>query len=907
MGSSLQRLEVLLVGLVIICAGVAVAVLLVLRPATPTAYIQTTPQPIIGSEHGSSAPAVQPTGALVATPTEPTAAVAASEPTSIPAAAPAPGAAVAFAIASRLRVAWPWLLLTVGAAGLALAAARLRTRRLAYTNQNVKQFFAASDSATHASNMRIVRQLAERGLLTPELAAATGVDLKRSKQPWIHRLPHPHLPRLTVPRVTLQKITLPSVRMPELRWPVTLAAARPGSADVPAIIASAGARAGVNEPPVVAPTVAPVRDLGVARERIPAYLEHAAALGALLATRAIDLVETEPPFAPTADATVDYWTAEDRALAVAGFLAKLWAAQALRSPILTLDTARAMGSGQVVVTIDAQADEEEWLGGLPERIVECRPTWRVGWQRGRLEVVVAADGVRPPAGGPLIAPILAHGRGHKTLRFYPLASQRHLGLYGGSALAALHAMLGSILFTQPPANVALTILDAGEITPLYRGVAHLVVPPGSPHETLELLAQAIRRSAHGNVRPLLLVVVEPNETILAMLLGIVARLQARPTTPVHLIIVQEQLRSAGRELYSLLPALLTSGGGGSTALLPGQGEWPKRGEARLVGRGMRIDGREIRLDEAAIAAQLAQLRGQPGELPPVLWDDTASNAGNTAATSALDRAPAAPSTVKEPQDNEALTSRPKATPAAAMPLAPATAVPCGAGQDQIDPPPAEAARVTALGAMPQSTGAHESALDPAPLVVDDSQDTAHAPPRSQRAALLLATLSAGAADAPLSHGEPQRHDPYPAATPPPAADVSPAATAPAPMVEPDNGFPIGPAPLGRVAMADLMARIVAAPAIVAGQANELGVTKNRIVDLLKGAHKAQAKELAETLMAWFDLAGLLAEPTRAGRLRHPRALITTNLIEIAAQLGATPCPDRATVQAMWAESAAENS
>jgi hypothetical protein len=87
MGSSLQRLEVLLVGLVIICAGVAVAVLLVLRPATPAAYIQTTPQPIIGSEvHGSSAPAVQPTSALVATPTDPTAASATIEATSIPAA-----------------------------------------------------------------------------------------------------------------------------------------------------------------------------------------------------------------------------------------------------------------------------------------------------------------------------------------------------------------------------------------------------------------------------------------------------------------------------------------------------------------------------------------------------------------------------------------------------------------------------------------------------------------------------------------------------------------------------------------------------------------------------------------------------------------------------------------------------
>lgn len=951
MGSSLQRLEVLLVGLVIICAGVAVAVLLVLRPATPTAYIQMTPQPISGSEHGSSAPAVQPTSALIATPTDPTAAVAASEPTSIPAAAPASAAAVTFTVASRLTVAWPWLLLTVGAAGLALAAARLRTGRLAYTNQNVKQFFAASDSVTHASNMRIVRQLAERGLLTPELAAATGVDINPSKQPWAHRLPHLRLPRLTLPHVTRPKITLPSVRMPELRWPITLAAARRGSAstmlpeqlhaapavaDVPATIASAVAMADVEAPRVMVPAAAPVRDLGVARERIPAHPEHAAALGALLATRASDLVETEPPTAPDADVAADDWTAEDRTLAVAGVLAELWAAHALRSPIRAIDTASLTGSGQVVVTIDAHADEEDCLGSLPDRIVECRPTWRAGWQRSRLEIVVAADGARPPAGGPLIAPILAHGRGHRTLRFYPLASQRHLGLYGGSALAALHAMLGSILFTQPPANVALAILDAGEITPLYRGVAHLVVPPGSPHQTLELLAQAIRHGVRGNVRPLLLVVVEPDDTLLTMLLGIVARLQARPSTPVHLLIVQEQLRSAGRELYSLLPAVLTSGGKGAAALLPGQGEWPKRGEARLVGRGMRLDGREIRLDEAAIAAQLAQLRGQPGALPPVLWDEAASGAGEPPTSNSLDTAPAAPSAGEEPRDNEALTSRPEVAQAtdaaddsarriasamtahrqvlmdvdaatvAAMPLPLATAVPCGAGQDQINLPPIEAAGVTALCAMPQSAGAPEAAIDPTPLVSDAHQDTAHAPPRSQRAALLLATLSAGAADAPLSPGAPQRHDAYPIAMPPPAADISSAATAPAPMVEPDNGFPVGPAPLGRVAMADLMARMVAAPAIVAGQANELGVTKNRIVDLLKGAHKAQAKELAEILMAWFDLAGLLAEPTKAGRLRHPRALITTNLIEIAARLGATPCPDRATVQAMWAESAAEN-
>jgi hypothetical protein len=151
---------------------------------------------------------------------------------------------------------------------------------------------------------------------------------------------------------------------------------------------------------------------------------------------------------------------------------------------------------------------------------------------------------------------------------------------------------------------------------------------------------------------------------------------------------------------------------------------------------------------------------------------------------------------------------------------------------------------------------------------------------------------------------PERWSDQPAADlPAPAA--APATTSPAeppPMVEPDNGFPVGPAPLGRVAMAELIARMVATPAIVAGQANELGVTKNRLVDLLKGAHRAQAKELAEILIVWLDVAGLLAEPTKPGRLRHPRALITTNLAEMASQLSATPCPDKATVKAMWTES-----
>ncbi len=148
--------------------------------------------------------------------------------------------------------------------------------------------------------------------------------------------------------------------------------------------------------------------------------------------------------------------------------------------------------------------------------------------------------------------------------------------------------------------------------------------------------------------------------------------------------------------------------------------------------------------------------------------------------------------------------------------------------------------------------------------------------------------------APTHEDEQRATDPLPHTTTAP--------TEPPPMVEPENGWPSGPAPLGRVAMAELMGRMVGTPAIVTGQPNELGVTKNRLVELLKSAHRAQAKELAEILIAWLDVAGLLAEPTKPGRLRHPRALLTTNLAEIAAQLTATPCPDKAAVKALWADS-----
>ena len=174
---------------------------------------------------------------------------------------------------------------------------------------------------------------------------------------------------------------------------------------------------------------------------------------------------------------------------------------------------------------------------------------------------------------------------------------------------------------------------------------------------------------------------------------------------------------------------------------------------------------------------------------------------------------------------------------------------------------------------------------------------------SRLASLLRSAHEAGRADAPPFQVSLLRTSESRTPDSPSASDLSMASdvSTPPATIEPDNGWPIGPTPLGRVVLAELMARVVTTPAIIAGQPNEVGVTKNRLAELLKGTYKAQARDLAEILLVWLDLSGLLVAPTRPGRLRHPRALTTTDLAEIAARLNATPCPDTETVSAMWSE------
>jgi hypothetical protein len=325
----------------------------------------------------------------------------------------------------------------------------------------------------------------------------------------------------------------------------------------------------------------------------------------------------------------------------------------------------------------------------------------------------------------------------------------------------------------------------------------------------DILSLAIRQhkpSAAQRLRPLLLVVVEPDETRLRVLWALLTRLRAIPHAPLHLILVQEQPRAVGRELYALLPALITHGQGRAD-LLPG-GAWPKRGAARLVGRGLRLEGRALSVDDAALAGTLAQLRGSRAGLPPCLLDV---------------------------------------------------------------PAPDERAQANQDRAMTDQT--------PVP-----------SEPSSRLAALLRAARAAGRTDAsPRTLPEVEQ------------LVLTTAALA----AEPENGWPFGPAPLGRAALAELLARVVAAPVITSRLPNERGLTKNRLAEQIQ-LPAAQAKALAETLLAWFDLAGVLVEPSHPERLRHPRALRTTDLAEIAALLHATPCPDNATVQALWARADERN-
>ncbi len=329
----------------------------------------------------------------------------------------------------------------------------------------------------------------------------------------------------------------------------------------------------------------------------------------------------QPPVerAAVAEEVAERWTAEDRVLAVANALHAACDAQHLQTVVLALDTASHSGSGEVTVAMDIDPAEEQQLEMIQARLAYDHPGWHAQWRANTL--VVTVDDAGPvPTQGPLLAPLLEHGRKHQV-RFYPFATWRHLAVYGSDALGALHALIGNVLYLQSPQHLALAILDSGNVGRLYRDAPHRVPVPGDTLTTITAIHEVLRRGKISPaVRPLLLVVTEPDRAVLRALTALVRRLRQQPHVPLHLVVAQTRLHAEGRELYGLLPALVTTGGGDDATWLPGNATWPRAHAARFVGRGMRVEGRVRRLDERALTNMIRAMRPFGEVTPPVLWD-----------------------------------------------------------------------------------------------------------------------------------------------------------------------------------------------------------------------------------------------------------------------------------------------
>jgi hypothetical protein len=101
----------------------------------------------------------------------------------------------------------------------------------------------------------------------------------------------------------------------------------------------------------------------------------------------------------------------------------------------------------------------------------------------------------------------------------------------------------------------------------------------------------------------------------------------------------------------------------------------------------------------------------------------------------------------------------------------------------------------------------------------------------------------------------------------------------------DVVWPAGPHGLSEAAVAALVAQIVVEPRLTSGRPGQIGLSASRLKTL--GVPIAQAR----ALLAWFDLAGVLAPPADPERpWDAPRPLLTDDLQTIAALLRTTPVP-----------------
>ncbi len=308
----------------------------------------------------------------------------------------------------------------------------------------------------------------------------------------------------------------------------------------------------------------------------------------------------------------------------------------LRSAVLLVEACAGPRNAWARLTIDPHPEETTALTTLPERLLETWPESHIAW-RGNThappELTIAMRHHVPmPDYAAFLLPVAQRaparrmpvmGHGDTAIYYVPLRTWRHVGLYGDLAVDTLHAALSGLLYAEAPETLALTIVDQGQISPLYDGVPHLVRTPCTAPDALAAMGRMMRRARarSAEVRPALIVLVEPDADTLAACTELLARLRRQPDIPLHLLLVQSRPTESNRQGHAILPAIVTPGGQGGAPWLSRHRAQPARDVTHIVAPGLRVTAKAYTCDAARLATQIALLRASKREpLPPTLWD-----------------------------------------------------------------------------------------------------------------------------------------------------------------------------------------------------------------------------------------------------------------------------------------------
>jgi len=273
---------------------------------------------------------------------------------------------------------------------------------------------------------------------------------------------------------------------------------------------------------------------------------------------------------------------------------------------------------RVHLMIDAHPGETELLAALPERVKTALPGAQAQWRQtthAQAVLTCVIPGNLPTTQiGRLLLPVGQHEpvsrlptihRGAPAISFLPLRTWRHIGFYGGKAIDTASSALVSLLYAEAPAALAVTIIDQGQISAYYKGAPHLVPMPGSATESLIALGRAMRRIAEsdGVVRPLLIVLVEPDASTFAAYDDLITRLARHPAAPVYTLLVQHRLPEFHRWRHA---SVITHSGE------PQRAADERRSSSetlRIVAPHLRIERRSCACDATLLATLTASLRG----------------------------------------------------------------------------------------------------------------------------------------------------------------------------------------------------------------------------------------------------------------------------------------------------------